>query len=128
MIGCDANGTNCVLQITVTNSSKAVQSTNVLPFVPPKAMRLPVAVVTATVGASVSVVVDGETEEAEITLTTSATAMFVMLTTKESGRFSDNAFLLEAGAVRKVSFVAWGVLDIAALKASLRVEHLQQNL
>ena len=73
-------------------------------------------------------VADGETEEAEITLATSATAMFVTLTTKEQGRFSDNAFLLEAGAVRKVSFVAWDVLDIAALKASLRVEHLQQNL
>jgi hypothetical protein len=87
MIGCDANGTNCVLQITVANGSKAVQSTNVLPFVPPKAMRLPVAAVTATAGASV--VADGETEEAEITLATSATAMFVTLTTKEQGRFSD---------------------------------------
>ena len=55
--------------------------------------------------------------------------MFVVLTTKEAGRFSDNAFLLEAGrgAARTIVFVPWGALDIAALKRSLRVEHLAEK-
>ena len=125
--GCDANGTNCVLDISVTNSSGARVSHNVLPFVPPKAMLVPQADVVAAVK-----LVDGKPA---IELSTNATALFVVLTTKANGRFSDNAFLLEKTAQpTQVFFEPWDdAADAVAtamsdLKASLRVEHLEENL
>ena len=50
-----------------------------------------------------------------------------------AGRFSDNAFLLEAGEPKVIDFVSWGksgmdATQLALLKSSLRVEHLQENL
>ena len=126
--GCDANGTNCVLVIEVTNSSGSRKSLNVLPFVPPKAMTgVPRAEVTATVA-----LVDGRVV---IELTTNATALFVVLTTKAIGRFSENAFLLEKSpSPHHVFFETWDDADdavataMAELKAGLRVEHLAQML
>ena len=122
--GCDGTGTNCVLDISVQNSSGARVSHNVNPFVAPKhmAISLPKAVVSFTVGAS-----------GAITLTTTATAMYVILTAAAAGRFSDNAFLLEAGEPKVIDFVSWGksgmdATQLALLKSSLRVEHLQENL
>ena len=53
-------------------------------------MELPSASISVVVGA-------GQDGHPEIMLTTNATALFVVLTTKAEGRFSDNAFLLEAG-------------------------------
>lgn len=123
-VGCDENLANCVLVIEVANSSGVQASLNVVPFLPPKAMRLPKAAVTATVGSA-------DADSVEIVLSTTATALYVTLTTAAQGRFSDNAFLLEAGKPRKVFFLAWNPLDadmINLLKASLRVEHLVDNL
>ena len=116
--------TNCVLDISVKNNSGTQVSHNVNPFVAPKHMAksLPKAVVSFTV----------ETSGA-ITLTTTATALYVVLTTAATGRFSDNAFLLEASEPKVIEFVSWtpGGMDatqLAVLKSSLRVEHLQENL
>jgi hypothetical protein len=106
----------------VTNVTKDTQSVNVLPFVQPKVMQLPVASVVAIVGD------EAGAGGAEITVSSTATAMFVVLTTTEHGRFSDNAMLIEAGAPRQIVFVSWGALNITALKRSLRVEHLAENL
>ena len=88
-------------------------------------MQLADASVTATVGKPtkdglVSISVEGN-----------ATAMFVVLTTKAEGRFSDNAFLLEHGAAREILFYPWKELDAAMLsllRSSLRVEHLAENV
>ena len=87
-------------------------------------MRLPNATISFEVGAG-----------GAITLSTTATALYVVLTTTAAGRFSDNAFLLEAGTPRVIEFVSWkassGLVDAAELdllKRSLRVEHLQPNL
>jgi hypothetical protein len=64
-----------------------------------------------------------------ISLHTTATALFVTLTTRAAGRFSDNAFLLTPSPnATIVTFLPWGELDEATLRASLRVEHLQQYL
>ena len=135
-VGCDAGGVNCVLEIKVEGSTGDMASLNVLPFVPPVKMKLPAdASVTATVGAVVP-----KTGEIEILLSAKATAMFVVLTTLANGRFSDNAFLLEAGTnTTVVTFIPWGSAagapgspalqkTVALLKSSLRVEHLAQNL
>ena len=122
--GCDATGTNCVLDISVQNASGTRVSHNVNPFVAPKHMAksLPNAAVSFTVGAG-----------GTITLTTTATALYVVLTAATAGRFSDNAFLLEAGEPKCIEFISWkpGGMDgtqLAVLKSSLRVEHLQESL
>ena len=61
-------------------------SHNVDLFVAPKHMALPKATVSFEVGAG-----------GAITLNTTATTLYVVLTTAAIGRFSDNAFMLEAG-------------------------------
>lgn len=59
-----------------------------------------------------------------IAVSTDRVAVFVTLTTRADGRFSDNAFLLLPGAAATVEFVPFGPLDLGALTSSLRVEHL----
>ena len=124
-VGCTTGGSNCVVSIEVTNSSGGRASINVLPFQPPRNMELAHASVTATVGKPTK---DGLVS---ISVTSSATAMFVVLTTKAEGRFSDNAFLLEHGAAREILFYPWKELDeamLSLLRSSLRVEHLAENV
>ena len=124
--GCDKSGTNCVLVIDVTNSSGARVSHNVLPFVPPKAMTVPQAAVVADVK-----LVDGRPM---VELTTNATALWVVLTTRAIGRFAEGAFLLEKTGPTQVAFEPWDTatdavaVAMAELKASLRVEHVAQML
>ena len=57
----------------------------------------------------------------------SSTALYVTLTTRAHGRFSDNAFAMPPGA-RQLTFVPLGTPDPKGLAASLRVEHLQPYL
>ena len=85
---------------------------------------LPLAAVTATVG-------DEQTDGTiPIRLTANGTALYVVLTPRANGRFSDNAIVLEEGQT-VVDFVPWSQLDNQGkklLKMSLRVEHLAHNL
>jgi len=91
-------------------------------------MQLSAATVTATVGDKSFVGSDGASR-VNITLSTTATALYVVLTTTQPGRFSDNAILLETNAARTLQFIAWKPsLDVGALRSSLRVEHLHENL
>lgn len=124
-IGCDKAGTNCVVELVVTNRETAsVASTNVQPFVPPKSMQLPLPNVTVEVGAQ-SVL----TNEVELTVRATGTALYVVLTTLAEGRFSENAFLLENQ--KQLSFVSWSPLSddiVALLKSSVRVEHLAEHV
>lgn len=127
MVGCDTNGTNCVLVIEVTSSSGVQSSLNMLPFLPPKDMTVPAATVTATVKLTDNI--------PTVALTTNATALWVVLTTAAIGRFSDNAFLLEKSAApREIIFNHWddtpdaAKIAMAELQSTLRVEHLSQML
>lgn len=135
--GCDAIGSDCVLLVDVTNATGGLASTNILPFVPPKAMALPAATVTVAVEESSGgggVAAAARRGQVEITVSTDATvALFVVLTTRAAGRFSDNVFLLERGRAKVVSFISWspGGLDpnqLTLLKSSVRAEHLQENV
>lgn len=81
-------------------------------------VQLPPTTVTAAVGAPAA---DGTVP---ITLTASATALFVHLTTLAQGRFSDNSLILLPGNT-VVSFLPWGPLDVGLLTTSLRVEHVK---
>ena len=114
------------------SAAAALASWSTVPFVPPRAMRLPAAEVTATVARARSAT---QPDRVAIALAANATALYVVLTTRAQGRFSDNVLLVEGGhgaAPAMVDFISWaGPLDataLALLTTSLRVEHLAQNL
>jgi hypothetical protein len=116
------DGTKSVLVATVIDSKGAVMSKNVMPFATPQKMALQKANVKAT--ASTSKNPDGSVD---ITVTAEKTAMYVTLTTLAHGRFSDNAFLLDASSKfsRTIKFIPFRDFDAAAmtqLTSSLRVE------
>jgi hypothetical protein len=131
-VGCNKIGGNCVLLIDVYNSSSpsgSPESWSTLSFQPPKHMQLAPANVSWSLEQPAA---DGS--RVPITLTSNATALYVVLTTAAQGRFSDNSLLLEGGATgaRQVDFLPWdGPMDeakVALLRSTLRVEHLAENL
>jgi hypothetical protein len=132
-VGCAADGSDCaaLLQLTEGGSQRAVPQAgsagapsapllaeNFELLAPVWRLALPQASVTAAVGAPAA---DGSVP---ISLSASATALFVHLSTLAQGRFSDNSLLLLPG-LTSVSFLPWGALDLPLLKSSLRVEHVQ---
>ena len=117
-VGCAPDGSDCVLLLQATDSASGqLLAENFELLAPVWRLALPPAVVTAQVGSQQA---DGSVP---ITLTASATAMFVHLTTLAQGRFSDNSLILAPG-VSTVSFIPWGPLDAALLSSSLRVDHV----
>lgn len=88
---------------------------------PPARLALPPAQLTFEIGVPKASAVG-----VPVTVSSSATALFVTLTTQAAGRFSDNAFLLLPSKNMTVSFLPWGKLDEETLRATLRVEHLQE--
>lgn len=126
---CGSNGASCILEIEVTEAdSDRPRSWSVLPFQPPKAMRLPPATVTAQVG---QLNTSGSPRVA-VSLSATATALYVTLTTLAEGRFEDNAFrVLPGNDSATTAFVPWGYFgpdQLELLRSTLRVEHLQENL
>ena len=116
----------CLLSIDVSDVAGLVRSHNTILFAPPRGLRLPRANVSATVGEATP-----GTGRVPITLRSTATALYVVLTTAAAGRFSDSAFVLHGGEPRTVDFVAWGAVgaaETALLHSSLRVEHLAEML
>ena len=124
------------MAVTAKGATAARVSYNVLPFQPPKAMNLPQATVAVSVGESKNA--DGSVP---ITVTSDAVALFVTLSTEAAGRFSENAFLVGPEAMvgaasykKVVAFLpwtegsAWTGAQHELLKATIRVEHLQENL
>lgn len=78
-----------------------------------------------TVGARVGI--PAANGSVPIEVTADGVALFVGLTTAAQGRFSRNFFVMEKGRVW-VSFIPFGVLDIAILQSTLRVEHVRTYL
>lgn len=117
--GCAADGSDCVLLLELTPAAGgAPLAENFELLAPLWRVQLPPAAVAAAVGAPAA---DGSVP---ITLSASATALFVHLTTLAQGRFSDNSMLLRPGNTT-VSFLPWGPLDVGLLESSLRVEHVK---
>ena len=107
-----------------SDTSEGLASWSTVPFVAPKDMALPAAVVSITVADRPP----AGAETVDIVLrSTGGAALYVVLTTQAAGRFSDNVLLLEAGTPRSLSFLAWGALDYDLFKSSVRVEHLAEN-
>jgi len=116
------NGTTHFLTATCADAKGATVSRNEIALATPGAMAVPAATVAvASVGAAPEA--DGSIA---ITLSASAPAMYVTLTTLAQGRFSDNSFAVPQGET-KLSFIPFGAPDVDTLKSSLRVEHLAGN-
>jgi beta-mannosidase len=119
--GCASDGSDCIVLLRLTNATGGLVADNFELLTAMGNMTLPQATVSFAIGA---VAPDGSIP---ITLTSTATALFVTLTTLAQGRFSDNAILLSPGpgGATVVSFLPWGGLQEEALLASsLRVEHV----
>eukprot|EP00045_Choanoeca_perplexa_P019543 m.294450 g.294450 ORF g.294450 m.294450 type:complete len:501 (-) comp45076_c0_seq1:144-1646(-) len=98
-----------------TNSNVAVLvSRNELALTPPFQMNLTAAVVTASITS-----LDPPT----VRVTSSSTALYVVLTTHAAGRFEDNAFLMLPGT-KMLSFLPFDGFNETELQTTLRVEHL----
>ena len=112
-----------MLRATVTASGdEQPLSVNEMLLAPPKDLKLPAATVSATVA-------DGANADGTINvlLHASGTALYVTLATLAQGRFSDNSFAMAPGD-KTIQFLPLGPPDVAALRASLRVEHMQPYL
>jgi hypothetical protein len=121
--GCAGGPADCMLNVTVADKSGAPVSRNLLPLGVPSAFKLPAAAITNRIKPAAA-----GSSAVDIELTASATAVYVWLSTKEHGRFSDNAFVLLPHVPRTItfeSFVAAGT-STKAVAASLRIEHLQE--
>ena len=124
-VGCLSAGENCIAEVVVSERDAITPvSRNVQPFVPPLRMRLARANVTVKVGMPF-----GDDEVQLIVRSQGGAALYVVLTTAAEGRFSENAFLLEGGQPKSLSFVSWRPLTntvVRLLKSSIRVEHLAE--
>eukprot|EP01062_Namystynia_karyoxenos_P017405 TRINITY_DN163_c0_g1_i1.p1 TRINITY_DN163_c0_g1~~TRINITY_DN163_c0_g1_i1.p1 ORF type:complete len:1043 (+),score=341.75 TRINITY_DN163_c0_g1_i1:110-3130(+) len=121
----DTSGVDTATEIVtaaVLDAAGATVSHNVATLTVPAAMKPPKATVTTTV--SPAVTADG-TVSIEVEAT-GGVALYVVLTTAAHGRFSDNAFALNGK--RTVSFLPFRPGQEAALRQTLRVEHLAQNM
>jgi beta-mannosidase len=130
--GCSRlGGADCVLRVLVkdqgdtSNRGAATVSNNVLPLVKPSELQLPHATVSHTVSSAAA-----GSHSVGLSLKSTATALFVWLSTAEHGRFSDNAFLLLPGEEKQISFESFleAGTSSTALSSSLRVEHLGMYL
>ena len=125
--GCSAGGDDCVLSVALTAPGGAALASNYLLLAAPGAIALPAAAL-VTAAAADAPNADGSTN---VTVATSATALFVTLTTEAAGRFSANAFhVFGARGSLVVRFIPFeeGGSDPATLAATLRVEHLGEYL
>ena len=122
--GCGASGNDCVLSVSLTAPSGTVIASNSLLLTTPGALVLPPAVVVSTVVANAK----NHVGSINVTVSTTATALYVTLTTEAAGRFADNAIHVWGARTGLVvpfhPFEESGKVDPATLSASLRVEHL----
>ena len=117
--GCAADGSDCIVQLTLTDSDDNVFWSSFELLAPPKAMKIPKANVTFSVGQPSP---DGPIP---VTLTSDATAFFVGLVTLAQGRFDANFFIMPSGStiVNFIPFGASAAGEWEALATTLRVDH-----
>lgn len=124
-LGCAANGSNCVLNASLSApNSSAPYFTNLQLLTAPSGLSLPTqAPVAVSIGVLQS---DGSVP---VTVSSAAPVLYVHLTTLASGRFSDNSFSLISTRSTTVSFIPIdGPANVTLLQSSLRAEHLGQYL
>lgn len=119
--GCAANGTDCYALSRVTAADGSIASENPQLLVVPGLLAFPAAAVTAAVAGAPNA--DGSVN---VTLASTATALYVTLTTAAAGRFSPNVFMMPGAGGSTVRFVPFGATpaDLPLLAETLRVDHV----
>ena len=118
--GCAADGSDCLLSMTLTSASGATIAANHELLAAPSRLALP------TARLSVTSVTDNGNGTATVALASSAPAYFVVLTTQAPGHFGANAMTILLPPAMNVSFEFWrSGADLALLASTLRVEHAQ---
>jgi len=110
----DATRTLCLIRCV--DDAGVVVSSSELILARPADLRLP--------AAQIKYKVSGR----GVVLSSNATALYVVLTTRSPGRFADNAFALLPGRPRTLEFLPFGAFDAGLFEASLRVEHLAERV
>lgn len=120
-VGCSI--TTCAIEAAVVdNASGAVVAENFLLAEIPGNLQLPAATLDVSVGSPAP---DGSVP---VTVTSSATALYVQLTSQAQGRFSSNAFPMMGASSVVVNYLPFYATDADVLAQTLRVEHLAQYL
>lgn len=125
----------CALEVSTRVIGSGRSYENMLLLETPQHLALPAASVSLEIAAAPAAPAaqavgnhPGRVIVANITLKSTATALFVTLTTRAYGRFSDNGFTLVRGEERKIQFVQIGsgsiAKTVATLRSTIRVEHL----
>ena len=123
VLNADVLGAATPIGIPTSAATAALLSSNQQLLLPPGDLAVATdAVVTAVVGAP------NANGLIPVTVSASATALLVTLTTLAHGVFSDNVFLLTQHAPAELLFTPYGLVDAATLRASLRIVHLAQYL
>jgi len=115
------NGNTSALIAEILDAAGLLKSTNNVLLAPPYMMQLPKeAAVSADFAAAPS-----EDGSIKVTVSSSAVAAFVTLTTQAQGRFSDNCFLQRPQEATQMRFIPIGEPEAALtlLKSTTRVEH-----
>lgn len=110
------DGSHYILNAQVIDERGSVVSNNDIALLPPVNFTLPATTLSVSVANTANP--DGSVD---VTVTTNAVSVYTTLTTLAQGRFDDNAFVLVPPS-RTIRFVPFGPLDLATLKASIRVE------
>ena len=110
----------------------SILAVNEIALVPPKDMQLPAAKVTVRLPDDVDKVQGSSTPNADgtynVLVEANATALYVTVTARAHGRFSDNFFAMQSGEKRTLKFIPFPLFNVSMLASSLRVEHLQMYL
>ena len=117
---CSLSASDCVLLLDVLDATGAVVASSHELLAPPSALTLVPSTVTVSS-------LNACPENACITLSATAPALYVVLTTAAQGRFSDNAFVLRGGS-HGVNFTFFGPVDLSLLESTLRIEHAQMYM
>ena len=119
-------GTVLITELLSGSNNAVVYSSFELLATPAAMMgNMPKATVTAHVASAAASRADGSS--VSITVDADGAALFVGLSTAAHGRFSRNFFVMAKGQTT-VDFLPFGELDLATLKATLRVEHVRSHL
>lgn len=123
--GCAADGSDCILLLdVVSNSTGVVVVSSHELLAAPAALVLPNSAVTATVTACGA----GAAILGCISISASAPALYVFLSSAAQGRFSNNALMLQGGRAAGVNFTFLGEPDVPLLASTLRIEHVQMYM
>ena len=118
------DATSTILRATYTDPlAGRVLAHNLILLTSPAKLALQSVNLTATFGPSANV--DGTLDVVLSKPAGSPAAVFVTLTTQAQGRFSTNAFVMDADTTT-LQFIPFGALDAALLRRTLRIETANQ--